>query len=542
MTYKNIFSIPVTQSYHSSMKRIFIIFSALLFFIIFFIGGIVFYILMEQILLRNSRNELVKIIELERLKLEASVNAEIAIVHNMTNSPLIKKYFKNPDDRALEELATEEIRSYRRTLEERIIFWINNYDKIFHNTDHIPYTVDPEHLDNYWYNMTLYETESFNFNINYNPNLNITNLWINAPVFDSENNPIGMLGTGINLSNFISNIYNNYSGITPLYFFNAAGEITGADDIHLVKNKINIEHELGQTGKKIITLIKTIESDEIINFNINGKTGIAAVGSIPALNWYITSIYHFKKFEPLQTGLTLLFIVMMAVVLAVLITFNIFIARLLEPLYNIVKKISQISVDWDLKDQEKIEKKNEIGTLGEFLTMTIIDPLTEIFNRRFFDGNMKTLIKSLSRTGGKLSLLMVDIDFFKKYNDAYGHDMGDKCLKEVSNALSKSITREEDFIARYGGEEFVIVLPNTDENGAALIAEKLLKNVLDCKIPHKENEVSPYVTVSAGGTTGFVKHSHNENDYVKPADIALYNSKNNGRNQYSFEKFIAQDE
>jgi len=537
MTYKNIFSIPVTHSHQSSMKRKFIIFSALLFFLVLFIGGIVFFILMEQILHRDSGDELIKIIELERLRLEASVNEKIAIVYNLTESPLIKKYFSNPDDSALEELVVEEINAYSRTSEEISIFWINNNDKIFNDTNYDSYTIDPEQLHNYWYNMTLYETESFNLNINYNPDLNITNLWINAPVFNNENNPIGILGASVNISNFINNIYKNDSISMPLYFFNAAGEITGANNINLVKNKINIEHELGTAGTEIMAQIKNLEKDKINSFKINGKAGIAAVGSIPALGWYIASIYYFKNLEPLQTGLTFLFIVMAAIVLAVLVAFNIFVAILLEPLYNIVKKVSQISNDWDLKDHDVIQKKNEIGTLGEFLTMTIIDQLTGIYNRRFFDGNMKTLIKSLSRTGGKLSLLMVDIDFFKRYNDNYGHDMGDNCLKEVAAALSKSITREEDFIARYGGEEFVIVLPNTDENGASLIAEKLLKNVLDCKIPHKENDASPYVTVSAGGTTGMVKFSHNETDYIKPADIALYNSKNNGRNQYTFEIF-----
>jgi len=537
MVHKNIFSIPVTQSRQSSMKRMFILFSVVLFLMIFFLGGITFYFLMEQMLHRESGNELIRTVELERLKLEASLNAEIAIVNNMSESPLIKRYLINPGDPALEELAFQEIDAYRRTLSYRTIFWSNNIDKIIHYTDYDSYTVDPGLIDNYWYNMTLYETENLNFNINNNPNIPNTNLWINAPIFDNEDNPIGMIGMGTNLSNFIDSIYKNYTGSTPFYLFNSTGEISGADNIDLVKNKISIEYVLGQSGKDILNQIKNIKNNEIIDFNINGKKGIAALGRIPALDWYIVSVHNYKHFEPLQSGLTLLFALIMTVVLAVLIIFNIFVARLLEPLYNIVKKISQISIDWDLKENDEINKKNEIVTLGEFLTMTIIDQLTGIYNRRFFDGNMKTLIKTLSRTGGKLSLLMIDIDFFKRYNDNYGHDMGDNCLKDVAAALSKSITREEDFLARYGGEEFVIVLPNTDENGAALIAEKLLKNVLDCKIPHKENDASPYVTVSVGGTTGKVKYSHNETDYLKPADIALYKSKNNGRNRYNYEPF-----
>jgi len=542
MAYKNIFSIPVTKHRQSTMKRKFMIFSVILFLMIFVLVSVTFFLLMERILHSDSGNELMKTIELERLRLEASVEREIAVVYNMSESPLIKRYLTNPENQDLKELVYEEIGAYSRTLGERSIFWINNKDKIFYTTDHDSYILDPENTANYWYNMTLYETEGFNLNINYNNELNVTNLWINAPVFDSAHVPVGMVGTGINLTNFINNIYKNYIGNSHLYFFNASGEITGAKDIDLVKNKINIKNILGDGGDEIFNQIKNLGDSGIINFRLDGRNVIAALGTISALNWYVTAVHSYTILEPLQTGMTILLAVMMTVVFAVLMVFNIFVARLMEPLYSIVKKISQISSDWDLKDHDEINKMNEIGTLGEFLTMTIIDPLTGVYNRRFLDGNMKVLIKTLSRTGGKLSLLMIDIDFFKKYNDTYGHEMGDKCLQEVSNALNKSITREEDFLARYGGEEFVVVLPNTDESGAALIAEKLLKNVIDCKIINKNNDASPYVTISIGGTTGAVKYSHNESDYIKPADTALYRSKQNGRNRYTFENFNKEGE
>jgi diguanylate cyclase (GGDEF)-like protein len=133
---------------------------------------------------------------------------------------------------------------------------------------------------------------------------------------------------------------------------------------------------------------------------------------------------------------------------------------------------------------------------------------------------------------------MIDIDFFKNYNDTYGHDMGDTCLKNVASIISKSIIREDDFAARYGGEEFAVVLPNTKENGASVIAERILKNVHNRCIPHKNSSAADYVTVSIGGTTGTVKHSQNASHYVKFADSALYKSKQNGRNQYTFECFI----
>jgi diguanylate cyclase (GGDEF)-like protein len=153
------------------------------------------------------------------------------------------------------------------------------------------------------------------------------------------------------------------------------------------------------------------------------------------------------------------------------------------------------------------------------------------------DGSFKKIIKTLSRTKEKLSVLMMDIDFFKKYNDTYGHEAGDTCLKMVSNALSQCISRPDDFIARYGGEEFVVILPNTDEEGARIIAEKLLEKMRECNIPHEKNDAAAHVTISIGGTCGIVEYTQTESEYIKRADEALYMSKQSGRNRYTFKPF-----
>jgi diguanylate cyclase (GGDEF)-like protein len=164
------------------------------------------------------------------------------------------------------------------------------------------------------------------------------------------------------------------------------------------------------------------------------------------------------------------------------------------------------------------------------------DMLTGIYNRRFFDKNMKRIIRTLSRSGGLLSVLLIDIDFFKRYNDTYGHVEGDNSLKMVAQTLFNSITRADDFAARYGGEEFVVVLPNTDEQGVQTIAEKLLDNIRNCNIPHEQNDAASCLTISIGATTGKVLHTHKTGDFVKKADEMLYKAKHNGRNTYFFEQ------
>ena len=132
--------------------------------------------------------------------------------------------------------------------------------------------------------------------------------------------------------------------------------------------------------------------------------------------------------------------------------------------------------------------------------------------------------------------MMIDIDYFKNYNDTYGHDEGDKCLKIVTEALAKNILRTEDFIVRYGGEEFVAVLPYTDEKGAHIMAEKLLESVRQCNLPHINSDVADHVTVSIGATTGIVHHTHTKDDYIKRADEMLYSAKQGGRDRYVYGK------
>ena len=162
------------------------------------------------------------------------------------------------------------------------------------------------------------------------------------------------------------------------------------------------------------------------------------------------------------------------------------------------------------------------------------DALTGVYNRRYLEANLKKLFASLSRSDDRLlSLLMIDIDYFKKYNDKYGHPKGDECLKEVANILKSGAVRQDDFVARYGGEEFAIVLPHADEAGARVVAHKLIRKIREKKIPHKASEIADHVTISIGIACGRVEHTNNIEDFIDRADEALYNSKQTGRDKFS---------
>jgi methyl-accepting chemotaxis protein len=230
-----------------SIKRRFLVFSVLFFLIVAGAGTSAFFLSMRQLVRKNGAQELRGLLEASRLKLEASVNSEIAIALKMAESPLIQRYFLQPDDPDLERLAFEEIAAYRRAFQGNRVFWINDKDKRFYSDDTYGYTLDPDNPDDYWYNMTLYETERYNFNINYNDNVKKTLLWINAPVI-VQNRAIGIVGSGIELTGFIESLYANVPAGMSLYLFNRQGEITGAPDNRLLVDKVSLKDFLGDKG------------------------------------------------------------------------------------------------------------------------------------------------------------------------------------------------------------------------------------------------------------------------------------------------------
>ncbi|MCP4346458.1 MAG: PleD family two-component system response regulator [Desulfobacterales bacterium] len=160
-----------------------------------------------------------------------------------------------------------------------------------------------------------------------------------------------------------------------------------------------------------------------------------------------------------------------------------------------------------------------------------IDGLTEINNRRRFDEMLETEWNRAKRELKPLSLVMTDIDYFKNFNDSYGHAAGDECLRKVAGTLAKTVQRSPDFVARYGGEEFAAILPDTGINGAAGIAEKMRLNTESLQIPHEQNRASGYVTLSLGVAAVIPDENTSSAALVEAADRCLYEAKKNGRNQ-----------
>ena len=397
-----------------SVKLKLIVFSVILLAVVFLGGSAAFFFSMRNIIRNNTSQELRNAVIIERIKLEASVNSEIAIAMKMADSPLIKRYFLNPGDPELTRLAMEEIAGYREAFASKSVFWVSDTDTLFHSDDAEPFFLDVNNPDNYWYLMTLNETEKYNFNINYNPDLNVTNLWINAPVFYNKR-PIGILGTGINLSTFIDAIYRDYTGKGELYFFNAAGEITGARDSSLVAEKVSMERQLGAAGEEIMKQSQKLNSGEFYFFN--AREGEIIIGTIPLIGWNIAIVRPFALSDYTTSPMTFLFIAMMFVIFAIIIVFNLVVSGFIKPLYKMVNTLNLISADWDLSKRLDVKGKDEIGTLGNFFNQTfdrISGLLKEIKTRAFtLSGTGAELASNMNETAAAIHEINANIQSMK---------------------------------------------------------------------------------------------------------------------------------
>jgi diguanylate cyclase (GGDEF)-like protein len=165
--------------------------------------------------------------------------------------------------------------------------------------------------------------------------------------------------------------------------------------------------------------------------------------------------------------------------------------------------------------------------------LSIIDEVSGIYNRRYFEMVFEEEWMRSMREQTSISLMMVDIDYFKSYNDTYGHQLGDTCLHKVAEILSTCLKRSSDFTARYGGEEFAVVLPNTSADSASEIAQKLHAEIENTHIKAGNTSVSPWVTVSIGVSTTVAEYEQSRSKLVDAADTCLYKSKAGGRNRVS---------
>lgn len=195
---------------------------------------------------------------------------------------------------------------------------------------------------------------------------------------------------------------------------------------------------------------------------------------------------------------------------------------------------SLVGFMFDISERKKTEEKL-IVLQKELEALSFKDSLTGVANRRKFDASLDVEWASARRSALPLSIIMLDVDYFKQYNDRYGHIEGDECLKSIAQTLSLAVTRPRDVVARFGGEEFVLILPETDANAARQVAERCQKVIAKLQIPHETSTVDGCVTVSMGVGTFKPSGEMQPKHFIEVVDKLLYTAKKNGRNRIEFD-------
>jgi len=409
----------ITNSARSIKKLVnktFLVFSCILFLIIA-LSAIVAYSLSAHQINRSFIEQQLSIAsETMRLRLASTVNSELALVLKMADTPVIQKYFMNPFDPVLKSQADTEFALYQEHLNNKMTFWVSDADKVFYSSGDALYIINPDDPETYWYNLTLYETEKFNFNINYNPDLDQINLWVNVPVFtaDAVKKPIGILGIGINLtdfSNFVASSYREFDkNITP-YMFNKYNEITSAVDYILVQNKVRIDDLLGETGRELIRVAHELSDGESRSFVYDKK--IYLVNFIPAMEWYLTVSYPLPGLLSLNQAMNTVFFSMLFLIFFMFIVINIFIARLENAMAEHNLQLLEANRKAEFASQAKSDflakMSHEIRT-----PMNAITGMAELLLRGELSGEARGYAQDIKQAGNNLVSIINDILDFSK--------------------------------------------------------------------------------------------------------------------------------
>jgi len=409
-----------------------------------------------------------------------------------------------------------------------------------------------------WYFMCINSGRDYILSVDIDHFMQRKRVWIDYKV-EKDGVPLGVICTGLEFSHVAGELFSHYDS-NNMRGLIIANDGTILMDSSLMKDsdflfdiyETNIKEEFSNAAV-IRAIEKTLESHLVYNDAFHDEINTPAIIDIsPGVYRFMTmtTIKHTDWSVVIFSDTTTLFdttyfVPIIITVLALLIAFAISSSAanyrlIFRPLGKLDQSLNQLNEH----SGELIygtERDDELGhlsnTIQDLFNKANIDPLTGLYNRRFMDSSMERIMGLLSRAGGQLSVLMLDIDFFKRFNDTYGHEEGDLCLSAVANALSECATRLNDIVIRYGGEEFTVILPNTDTEGACKFAEKLLAHVIKLKIPHVKNDASEFVTVSIGITTRKVEHTQEFTEFLKRADEALYISKDSGRNKYTYLDF-----
>jgi len=339
----------------------------------------------------KAKDEMEMITRVNRTRFEAAMNEQLTLVLQMMRMPSIKEFLKNPNNEALRNAAYRDFGSFRDSFKSKSIFWVSDVDKIFWSDMKPGYKVNPENPDEYWYNMTMYETEVYNFNINYNPTLKSTNLWVNAVVKDNGK-PIGIVGTGIPLTDMIHEMYDGIDSGTEMYLYNDSLEITGALDDSILEKKLSIFDEMPH--------LKDME-DNLPNDLLfkSVRAGEYLLAPINLVHWHMVIFTKYTMAQFWKNALVPL--VASIVIILVIVILTIAMINIITQIRTLNSAVLELSSgNADLTKRVKMGRKSWLAVFNQLVESEnkFIEKLQEII------GKVKDSEKSLGTVGSEMNI------------------------------------------------------------------------------------------------------------------------------------------
>jgi len=470
------------------LRRTIVLFSVLFFVVIAFGSSLAYYFVMRKVLSENSMKELKLTMNIRRTLIKAKLDKEILLIKVFANATPVRNYFLNPSDEYLKKEYFTILNEHKEYFQNKMISWINIKDSNYYVNEQFMEKFDSSNPNHSWFFETLkYENPplikvDFDYLVR-----QIYDLYINYPIY-YEDKAIGVVSSRYSLFEFITNL----NLPENFYVFGEDGVIIGAANEKIAQEKKTIMDLFGSAGedvyKKSLSLGK--DSSEILYFSKNHYS----ISKVGGMNLFLMSDNEINIKTIIHEKASIVLLALLLLMALSFIIFNMFILHILKPM-----------------------NKN----MQVYIESSLLDELTKIPNRRFFNMRIEDEWSRATREQYPVSFLMLDLDKFKKYNDTYGHLEGDILLQESAQIFTDCLSRASDFVARIGGEEFCIVLANTKIEGARKIAEEVRGSMAK----------SGKITVSIGLVCEIPKVGSDYKNFIEFADQKLYEAKNTGRNK-----------
>jgi diguanylate cyclase (GGDEF)-like protein len=488
-------------------------------------------------------------------KFSMHVNRDLALVQKASISAAITNWFAD------EENQEKKLAAYRSLMEFSEMLQNTGSYFVIHKTLHeysiqsgTPFEelkhydiIEPGHSIDAWYYDCISSQNDYTLYIDVNKITGERFLWINHKVF-KDGNIVGAFASGLPFEELAQELFSHYDGrYVRGYIIDRNSSIK--IDSHVPGQHLRDLNDDPSFGYIIKTYLANMdgyfdsEAQPVLVKLEKSTFKYVSIAPIAGSDWFVViffnnqSLFHVTKLMPLIIILLLAFFLYV-------IAERILMRRLVFfPLTNLTKSIpadntETVNIYGRERDDELGELARTIQEMREGLIKAAkdqellirTDQLTQLPNRRYFDERLPTEWERAARTKTPLSILILDLDHFKDYNDTYGHLNGDRVLQATAKVFMREVKRPADFVARWGGEEFVVILADTDSKGAEFIAEHVRENIKGTDIELDDGRKTK-ITVSVGVYTVVPTKNETQNEFIRKADDALYRAKAEGRDR-----------